>query len=122
MPSDSSSSEGAASATPAPIKGRSGHFAALVERQPHNELFRFSLAQALAQEGRAADALPHLEACAQQKPDWMMPRIQLGKTLVALGRRTEAKRWLHEALTLAIAQAHEDPELELRALLVDLER
>lgn len=83
-------------------------------------MFRFSLAQALLREGRAADAVPHLEFCATKKADWMMARILLGKTLLALGRRTEARPWLEQALQLAIAQEHEDPERELRGILAEL--
>ncbi len=99
---------------------RSERFAALVASQPANELFRFSLAQALLAESRPADALEHLQFCADKKTDWMMPRILLGKALLGLGRRAAAKPWLEQALQLAIAQAHEDPERELRALLTDL--
>lgn len=50
----------------------------------------------------------------------MMPRILLGKTLLGLGRRAEAKPWLEQALQLAVVQAHEDPERELRAILSEL--
>lgn len=99
---------------------RSAHFAALVARQPDNELFRFSLAQALLTENKPADALEHLIACATKKPEWMMPRILLGKTLLGLGRKTEAKPWLEQALHLAIAQNHDDPAQELSAILRDL--
>jgi len=96
---------------------RSAQFAALVARQPDNELFRFSLAQALLAENRPAEAIEHLTACAAKKPDWMMPRILLGKTLLGLGRPAEARPWLEQALQLAIDQQHEDPADELRALL-----
>jgi predicted Zn-dependent protease len=99
---------------------RSAHFAAMVAKHPDNELFRFSLAQALLAEDRGADALEHLEACARKKADWMMPRIMLGKTLLALGRRAEAKPWLEDALQLAVSQDHQDPEAELRGLLSGL--
>ena len=99
---------------------RSAQFAALVARQPDNELFRFSLAQALLAENRPADAIEHLSACAAKKADWMMPRILLGKTLLGLNRKSEAKPWLEQALQLAIAQDHEDPAHELRAILQDL--
>ena len=99
---------------------RSAHFAALVARQPDNELFRFSLAQALLAENKPADAIEHLTACAEKKSDWMMPRILLGKTLLGLGRKAEAKPWLEQALQLAITQDHDDPAQELRALLQDL--
>ena len=99
---------------------RSAHFAALVARQPDNELFRFSLAQALLAENKPADAIEHLTACAEKKSDWMMPRILLGKTLLGLGRKAEAKPWLEQALQLAITQDHDDPAQELHALLQDL--
>jgi len=98
---------------------RTEHFHALVERQPENELFRFSLAQALAAERRGEEALPHYKFCAEKKPDWMMARILLGKLLLQLGRPAEAKPWLEQALLLALEQHHEDPERELRALLAD---
>lgn len=99
---------------------RSAHFAALVAQQPDNELFRFSLAQALLAENRPADAVEHLQFCAGKKADWMMPRILLGKTLIGLGQGAGAKPWLEQALALAITQSHEDPERELRAMLADL--
>jgi predicted Zn-dependent protease len=95
-------------------------FTELVTRQPDNELFRFSLAQALLQEGRDADAVPHLEFCLARKADWMMARILLGKTLLRLRRKAEARVCLETALQLAIDQQHEDPERELRALLAEL--
>lgn len=99
---------------------RSAQFAALVTKQPENELFRFSLAQALLAEQRPADAIEHLAFCAQRKADWMMARILLGKALAGLGRRAEARPWLEAALQLAIEQHHEDPERELRGLIEDL--
>lgn len=99
---------------------RSQQFAALVSQQPANTLFRFSLAQALLNEGRPAEALPHLETCARSRADWMVPRILLGKTLASLGRPADARPWLAEALKLAIEQSHEDPERDLRELLAEL--
>lgn len=103
-----------------PSHARSLVFAELVARQPDNELFRFSLAQALLAETRPAEAIEHLVLCANKKADWMMPRILLGKALLGLNRRPEAKRWLEEALKLAVEQSHEDPESELRTLLAEL--
>jgi Flp pilus assembly protein TadD len=102
------------------MAARVEQFSAAVARQPTNELFRFSLAQALLADGRAAEAISHLEFCANAKADWMMPRILLGKTLLQLGRATEARAPIAAALRLAIEQHHEDPERELRALLADL--
>lgn len=101
------------------MASRTETFAALVEREPANELFRFSLAQALVGEGRGAEAVPHFEACVAKNADWMMPRILLGKLLLHLGRRAEARPLLADALRLALDQHHEDPERELRALLAE---
>lgn len=97
-------------------------FTALVATHPDNELFRFSLAQALVEAGRPADAASHFAYCVNKKSDWMMPRILLGKWLLSEGKREEARPLLEQALKLAIEQAHEDPEAELRTLLRDLDR
>ena len=102
------------------MPSRTEHFAALVQRQPENELFRFSLAQALVADGRGADALEHYAFCSGKKSDWMMPRILQGKLLISLGRASEARHLLAEALGLAVDQHHEEPEQELRAILRDL--
>lgn len=99
---------------------RSRQFAELVARQPDNVMFRFSLAQALLAENQPEEALPQLEQCARARPEWMMPRILLAKTLAGLGRGSEARPWAEEALQLAIAQSHEDPEREMRELLAAL--
>lgn len=99
---------------------RVDQFQALVGQQPGNELFRFSLAQALTAEGRDAEAVTHFEFCLAKKDDWMMPRILLGKALVRLQRTAEAKPILQDALRLAVAQQHEEPERELQKLLAEL--
>lgn len=99
---------------------RSDQFVALVARQPENELFRFSLAQALVAENRLRDAVEHYQFCVGKKADWMMPRILLGKLFLELGLKTEARTQLQDALKLAVEQSHEDPERDLRALLADL--
>ncbi len=96
---------------------RAENFAALVARDPANPLFRFSLAQALVAEGQGAAAVPHYEVCVASRADWMMPRILLGKLLLELGHREEARPLLENALELARQQQHEDPERELVALL-----
>ena len=102
------------------MPSRLEQFQVLAARHPENQLFRFSLAQALEAEGRAEEAVAHYEFCVAAKADWMMPRILLGKILLRLGRREEAGPLLRAALALAVAQHHEDPERELRALLADL--
>lgn len=96
---------------------RSERFQKLVEQNPENELFRFSLAQALVKEDQPGQAEPHLRACIKNKPDWMVAFIMLGKVLVELGRPDEARPVFESALKLAIEQQHEEPEAELNALL-----
>jgi predicted Zn-dependent protease len=102
------------------VSSRSEKFQALVAGAPENEMFRFSLAQTLVAEGRGEEAVPHYVLCVEKKADWMMPRILLGKLLLQLGRRTEARPLLEEALKLAVEQHHEDPERELRSLLAEM--
>lgn len=102
------------------MSSRIEQFQSLVSRQPDNELFRFSLAQALEAAGRAPEAIPHYEFCIAKKADWMMPRILLGKLFLSLGRHAEARPLLEAARQLAIDQHHEDPERELRAILAEL--
>jgi predicted Zn-dependent protease len=102
------------------MSARTDQFFALVARQPDNELFRFSLAQSLVADGRAEEAAEHYRFCVAKKSDWMMPRILLGKLLLSLGRRADARPLLEDALRLAVAQAHEDPEKELRAILAEI--
>ena len=96
---------------------RSDSFATLVAKQPDNELFRFSLAQALVAEHRLLDAVEHYKFCVAKKSDWMMPRVLLGKLYLDLGKRAEARIQFQDALKLAVEQNHEDPEKELRELL-----
>jgi len=95
-------------------------FRLLVAQHPDNELFHFSLARVLLNEGRTLESLPHLRFCTEHKADWMMPRILLGKALLELGRKREARPWLEAALALAVGQSHEGPEKELRALLAEM--
>ena len=91
-----------------------------VQAQPENMLFRFSLGQALYEEGATAESIPHLQKCADSSTDWMLPRILLGKALLQNGQSDQAKPILENALKLAIEQNHEGPEGELKALLADL--
>ncbi len=99
---------------------RIARFQTLVAQQPHNVMFRFSLAQAIESGDSPADAIPHYRACADAKADWMMPRIQLGKLLLQTGDTAAARPVLQAALELAIAQDHEDPAMELQRILAKL--
>ncbi len=99
---------------------RSQAFQALVENDPANPMFRFSLGQALWQEGEAQAACEHLQFATQAKSDWMMPLILLGKCQLAMQQKEAARQSFGAALKLALAQGHEEPEAELRQLLSTL--
>ena len=99
---------------------KSDIFRPKVEAKPDNMLFRFSLGQALYDEGATAAAIPHLQRCADSRDDWMLPRILLGKALLQQAEASSAKPILEHALQLAVAQHHDDPAEELRAILHDL--
>jgi len=90
-----------------------------VEAKPENILYRFSLGQALYDEGVIAESIPHLTRCVEARNDWMLPRILLGKALLQEGKSDFAKPILEEALKLAIDQDHLDPAAELREMLSD---
>ncbi|MBM3825178.1 MAG: tetratricopeptide repeat protein [Verrucomicrobia bacterium] len=99
------------------MSSRADAFRQRVADDPANPLFRFSLGQALLAEGRPAEAVKHLRLAAGSKADWMAPRILLGRALLATGLKDEARTSLEDALRLAVAQGHEEPEAELRRLL-----
>lgn len=100
---------------------RSAIFRDKVEQEPDNPLFRFSYGQALFQEGRYAESIEQLETAAASRDDWMLPRILIGRALIEAGRSAEARPWLEHALSLAVAQQHDDPAAECRALLSEIQ-
>ena len=99
---------------------KSERFQKLVEANPDNELFRFSLGQALMEEKQEAPAIEAFDQGLAKKPDWMVASIFKGKCLLTLKQNDEAKAELQKALQLAIDQHHEDPEVEVRKLLSTL--
>jgi predicted Zn-dependent protease len=98
---------------------KSETFRPKVDANPDNMLFRFSLGQALYEEGERRASIEHLQKCAESRADWMLPRILLGKALMETGEREAAEPVLRQALELAVSQRHEAPEAELRDLLSD---
>ena len=90
-----------------------------VEAMPDNILYRFSLGQALYDEGETTSEIPHLKKCADSREDWMLPRILLGKAMLADGQYNIARPILEAALKLATKQQHNDPAKELRSILAD---
>ncbi|MBL9137978.1 MAG: tetratricopeptide repeat protein [Verrucomicrobiales bacterium] len=93
----------------------------VVAAQPTNDLARFSLAKALFDAERLAEAKEHLIAALDKKPDWMVVQILLGKCHLQLGDRTAAREAFAKAHQLAIAQHHEGPQAEMEQALAELE-
>ncbi len=91
-----------------------------LDADPNNILFRFSLGQALYEEGRYAEASDQLAVCIDRREDWMVAEILLGKSLLAEGNTDAARKHFSHALDLARAQHHEGPEEELVKLLEGL--
>ena len=98
---------------------RSALFRKKLEGNPENHLFRFSLSQALFEEGRLAECMDELENCLAAKPDWMIASLVLGKAKKEAGRTEEAAVVFEETVRMAREQNHEGPEEEARALLTE---
>lgn len=92
-----------------------------VDQFPDNELFRFSYAKALMDQGNFKEALPHLEFCFQKKSDWMVVAMLMGKIHRHEGHLSEAREIYQKALHLAVTQKHESPEAEIREILGSLD-
>jgi len=102
------------------VDSRSESFREKAILSPDNLLLQFSLGQALVEEGKEAKALEPLQRCRDWKSDWMSPRILLGQCFIATDQKESALAVLNEALQLAIDQAHEDPEAEIRELIAEI--
>lgn len=96
---------------------RSEIFSSKLEQSPSNLLYRFSYAHALFEEGDYENALEPFRVCIAGRSDWMVARILLGRSLLALGRDEEARSELLKARRLAEEQEHLDPMEEIDSVL-----
>lgn len=92
----------------------------MLDQNPGNGLARFSLAKALFDAGRHAEASAHFQAAVNTKPDWMLAHILLGKCHLQLGARDAARAAFETGLRLAIEQRHEGPQAEMESMLAEL--
>ena len=93
----------------------------MIAQYPQNELARFSLAKAHYDAGDFATAAGHFQKAVEQKPNWMVAHILLGKCHLALGKREGARRSFQQARQLAVAQDHDGPKAEMDQALAELE-
>jgi Flp pilus assembly protein TadD len=92
----------------------------LVEKSPDNELALYSLASALFEEGRFAEAEESFRRALELKNDWVMAYILRAKCLIRLGRIAEAKPLLAQGRERSIQQRHQSPVDEIDAILAEL--
>jgi thioredoxin-like negative regulator of GroEL len=98
---------------------RSSFFRTKLEANPGNDLFRFSLSQALFEEENLAECMEGLQSCLERRPDWMIAALLLGKAKIKAGNLEEARRILEATIKMAQDQDHEGPEEEARTLLAE---
>jgi predicted Zn-dependent protease len=93
---------------------------AMVAEDPDNELARFSLAQALFELAKFAEAEPHFARAAELQPDLMMAWLRRAECLVRMRRDGEARPLLERTIALARAQNHVGPRLDAEELLEEI--
>ncbi len=96
---------------------RSSLFRTKLEASPDNDLFRFSLAQALWDEENWSECIEQLELCLQKRPDWMIASLLLAKVKMRTGELEDAQTILNDTVRMAREQDHEGPEEEALSLL-----
>ncbi|MCZ6779811.1 MAG: tetratricopeptide repeat protein [Acidobacteria bacterium] len=101
---------------PVPVD-RVERYQKLLAANPENILVRFSLCQAYFDAGQYEDAIPEFRRVLEEKQDWMLVYLLLGRSLVETGRAGEARPVLEQGIELALSQHHEGPLTELRELL-----
>lgn len=93
----------------------------LYREDPTNELVCFSAAKSLTDEKRLAEALPLLESAVAAQSDFALAYGMLARTYLNLGLRDKARAAADVGLKLSLAQKHQVPEMEARAVLEELD-
>jgi len=93
----------------------------LLKARPDDELLHFSLGKAYYDANHMPEAESHLRIALDLKPDWMVVTMLLAKIALQRDDKVAARELYAKGLELAIAQDHEGPEEECRAILAKLE-
>lgn len=78
-------------------------FRQMVAKQPNGFLGRYGLGNKLLQEGNLEEAVEHLQVAVRLDPVHVASHLALGKALIALGRKEEAKPVLRAGIDAALS-------------------
>ena len=106
---------------PQKLAAKIERFEGMVAQFPSSEVPRFSLAQAYMDADRLDEADAMLQSVIEIKADFMMAWILRGRALMGLERFEDARAVVTEALALAKAQDHRDPQIDCELMLEELE-
>ncbi|MGD2109265.1 MAG: tetratricopeptide repeat protein [Phycisphaerae bacterium] len=81
---------------------RAAKLRTLLEKDPTDVFLNFGLAMELLKEDQKEEALAQFDHVVDLDPDYVAGYVQKGQTLIALGRRDEARR----TLAAGVAAAH----------------
>jgi tetratricopeptide (TPR) repeat protein len=102
------------------MNDRIKRFEAMVERFADRAPPRFSLARALHDAERHADAEPHYAEALRLQPDLMMAAMHRAECLFETGRFEEARTAAQLALSMALKQGHTGPQADAENLLEEI--
>lgn len=88
---------------------------------PNNQLFRYSLAQSLFEEGQTDEAIIHFLKCLELRADWMLVALYLGKAYMEKKDFPKAEKYLELTINLGMKQDHIDPVDEAKELLSSIQ-
>ena len=97
-------------------------FEAMLARGQDGALLRFSLANALIQAGREAEAVAHLRAAVEQDPGYSAAWKLLGKMLAAGGDPSAAAQAYQRGIAAAETRGDMQAAKEMRVFLRRLDR
>lgn len=96
---------------------RLAQFLKMIEMDPDDALMRFGAGKALLDEGRAAEAVEHLQACVRLNPEYSAAYRLLGQALEREGQPQEAAEAFRRGLEVAEAKGDLQTAKEIRVFL-----
>lgn len=94
---------------------------ALLEDEPDNELILFSLGKAYLDEKNFPQAEKAFQSLTDKFPDYALAWSYLARCKLQNGDREGARAACEKGLPVARAQKHETPEMEIQAVLDELD-